>query len=146
MAPRRLTKGRCHRAPDCRAACRLALLAAGLSACDADSKSQLVTVDDSGTLDISADGTGLSIRVAFDSECLSSSCDEVQMATCSASVIVATVAGSNTTLPIYVFSSIRRGITPEVNAIGSSVLGVSLTLMILAQALLRARTPKRGQG
>jgi spermidine/putrescine transport system permease protein len=36
------------------------------------------------------------------------------------------VAGPNTTLPIYVFSSIRRGITPEVNAIGAMVMGASL--------------------
>jgi len=49
------------------------------------------------------------------------------------------VAGANTTLPIYVFSSIRRGITPEVNVIGSMVLGVSLTLLIIAQVLLRRR-------
>ncbi len=49
------------------------------------------------------------------------------------------VAGANTTLPIYVFSSIRRGITPEVNVIGSLVLGVSLTLLIMAQVLLRRR-------
>jgi len=47
------------------------------------------------------------------------------------------VAGSNTTLPVYVFSSIRRGITPEVNAIGSMVLAVSLTLLIFAQVLLQ---------
>jgi spermidine/putrescine transport system permease protein len=47
------------------------------------------------------------------------------------------VAGANTTLPIYVFSSIRRGITPEVNAIGTMVLAVSLTLLIVAQVLLR---------
>jgi spermidine/putrescine transport system permease protein len=52
------------------------------------------------------------------------------------------VAGANTTLPIYVFSSIRRGITPEVNAIGTMVLGVSLTLLIVAQFLLRARDAK----
>ena len=49
------------------------------------------------------------------------------------------VAGANTTLPIYVFSSIRRGITPEVNVIGSLVLGGSLTLLIMAQVLLRRR-------
>ncbi len=49
------------------------------------------------------------------------------------------VAGANTTLPIYVFSSIRRGITPEVNVIGSLVLAVSLTLLIFAQVLLRRR-------
>jgi spermidine/putrescine transport system permease protein len=61
-------------------------------------------------------------------------------------IIAFFVAGSNTTLPIYVFSSIRRGITPEVNAIGTMVLAVSLTLMVLAQALLRARTAKGGRG
>jgi spermidine/putrescine transport system permease protein len=49
------------------------------------------------------------------------------------------VAGPNTTLPIYVFSSIRRGITPEVNVIGTVVLGVSLSLLIVAQILLRRR-------
>jgi spermidine/putrescine transport system permease protein len=56
------------------------------------------------------------------------------------------VAGPNTTLPIYVFSSIRRGITPEVNVIGTMVLGVSLTLLIVAQFLLRARAPKTSGG
>lgn len=52
------------------------------------------------------------------------------------------VAGSNSTLPIYVFSSIRRGITPEVNAIGTMVLCVSLVLLISAQLLLRSRNYK----
>ncbi len=56
------------------------------------------------------------------------------------------VAGPNTTLPIYVFSSIRRGITPEVNAIGTMVLVVSLTLLIVAQVLLRSRVPKSSGG
>jgi spermidine/putrescine transport system permease protein len=54
-------------------------------------------------------------------------------------VIAFFVAGPNTTLPIYVFSSIRRGVTPEVNAIGSMVLAASLLLMVLAQSLLRGR-------
>ena len=47
------------------------------------------------------------------------------------------VAGPNTTLPIYVFASIRRGVTPEINAIGTMVLAVSLTVMVAAQLLLR---------
>ena len=34
-------------------------------------------------------------------------------------IIAFFVAGSETTLPIYVFSSIRRWVTPEVNAIGT---------------------------
>jgi len=50
------------------------------------------------------------------------------------------VAGANTTLPVYIFSSIRRGITPEVNAIGTMVLAVSLILLMAAQYLLHART------
>ena len=50
------------------------------------------------------------------------------------------VAGADTTLPMYVFSSIRRGITPEINAIGTLVLAISLMLMILAQLFLRRRS------
>lgn len=52
-------------------------------------------------------------------------------------IIAFFVAGSKTTLPIYVFSSIRRGVTPEINAIGSMVLAVSLCLLIIAQSILR---------
>ena len=53
------------------------------------------------------------------------------------------VAGPNTTLPIYVFSSIRRGITPEINAIGTAVLLTSFGMMVLAQFLMRSRTSSR---
>lgn len=52
-------------------------------------------------------------------------------------IIAFFVAGPNTTLPIYVFSSIRRGVTPEINAIGTTVLLTSLALLVLAQFLLR---------
>jgi spermidine/putrescine transport system permease protein len=52
-------------------------------------------------------------------------------------IIAFFVAGSETTLPIYVFSSIRRGVTPEINAIGTMVLAVSLILLIAAQAILQ---------
>ena len=52
-------------------------------------------------------------------------------------IIAFFVAGSETTLPIYVFSSIRRGVTPEINAIGTMVLAISLILLIAAQILLR---------
>ncbi|MGI9433940.1 MAG: ABC transporter permease [Geminicoccaceae bacterium] len=54
-------------------------------------------------------------------------------------IIAFFVAGSETTLPVYVFSSIRRGVTPEINAIGTLVLVTSLTLLIAAQFLLRLR-------
>lgn len=44
-----------------------------------------------------------------------------------------------TTLPVYVYGMIRRGITPEVNAISTILLVVSLVLVALAQALNRPR-------
>ena len=37
-------------------------------------------------------------------------------------IIAFFVAGPDITLPIYVFSSIRRGVTPEINAVGTVVL------------------------
>ncbi len=52
-------------------------------------------------------------------------------------IIAFFVAGTETTLPVYVFSSIRRGVTPEINAIGTMVLMTSLVLLIAAQFLLR---------
>ena len=52
-------------------------------------------------------------------------------------IIAFFVAGSQTTLPVYVFSSIRRGVTPEINAIGTMVLAVSLLMLITAQAILQ---------
>jgi spermidine/putrescine transport system permease protein len=63
-------------------------------------------------------------------------------------IIAFFVAGSESTLPIYVFSSIRRGVTPEINAIGTMVLGVSLSLLVAAQFLLRmkARQARAGDG
>lgn len=57
-------------------------------------------------------------------------------------IIAFFVAGSETTLPIYVFSSIRRGVTPEINAIGTMVLAVSLLLLVVAQVILRGNTGK----
>lgn len=52
-------------------------------------------------------------------------------------IIAFFVAGSETTLPIYVFSSIRRGVTPEINAIGTIVMAASLILLVLAQFILQ---------
>ncbi|KQV27143.1 ABC transporter permease [Rhizobium sp. Root1203] len=54
-------------------------------------------------------------------------------------IIAFFVAGSNTTLPIYVFASIRRGVTPEINAIATMVLIASLVLILIARFLMRAK-------
>jgi spermidine/putrescine transport system permease protein len=58
-------------------------------------------------------------------------------------IIAFFVAGPNNTLPIYVFASIRRGVTPEINVIGTAVLTISLTLLIVAQFILRRSDPAR---
>ncbi len=50
------------------------------------------------------------------------------------------VAGPSTTLPMYVFASIRRGVTPEINAIAASMLCVTLLLIFIAQMILRKAT------
>ncbi|MBB3317491.1 MULTISPECIES: ABC transporter permease [unclassified Rhizobium] len=55
-------------------------------------------------------------------------------------IIAFFVAGSNTTLPIYVFASIRRGVTPEINAIATMVLVASLALILIARFLMRKKT------
>ncbi len=52
-------------------------------------------------------------------------------------IITFFVAGPNVTLPIYVFSSIRRGVTPEINAVGTVVLLTSLVLLITSQVILQ---------
>ena len=52
-------------------------------------------------------------------------------------IIAYFVAGPNTTRPIYVFSSIRRGVTPEINAVGTVVLMTSFALLIVAQLILQ---------
>ena len=60
-------------------------------------------------------------------------------------IIAFFVAGSKTTLPIYVFASIRRGVTPEINAIATTVLIASLFLIGLARLLLREKKTTNGE-
>ncbi len=45
-----------------------------------------------------------------------------------------------TTLPVYVFSSIRQGVTPELNAISTLMLAASITLVVASLALQRPRS------
>lgn len=52
-------------------------------------------------------------------------------------IIALFVAGPDNTLPLFVFSSIRRGVTPKINAIASVMLGVTLTFLFVAQVVLR---------
>jgi spermidine/putrescine transport system permease protein len=52
-------------------------------------------------------------------------------------IIAYFVAGPDVTLPIYIFSSIRRGVTPEINAVGTVVLFTSFALLVIAQMILQ---------
>ncbi|MBL0373789.1 ABC transporter permease [Rhizobium sp. KVB221] len=49
------------------------------------------------------------------------------------------LTGREVTLPIYIYSTLRRGITPEINAIGSVIVAVSFILIVLSVTLLRDR-------
>ncbi|MCJ8015136.1 ABC transporter permease [Paenibacillus sp. KQZ6P-2] len=48
---------------------------------------------------------------------------------------------SSTTLPIYIYSQVKRGISPEINALCTLLILVSVTLILLAQFFLN-----RGKG
>jgi spermidine/putrescine transport system permease protein len=61
-------------------------------------------------------------------------------------IITSFVAGPYSTLPIYVFASIRRGVTPEINAIGTVILIASFSLLIVAQWLMRRSARKTAMG
>lgn len=49
------------------------------------------------------------------------------------------LTGREVTLPIYIYSTLRRGITPEINAVGSLIVAVSFVLVILSVTMLRDR-------
>ncbi|HEU5362943.1 MAG TPA: ABC transporter permease [Gaiellaceae bacterium] len=50
-------------------------------------------------------------------------------------IITYFLIGANNTLPIYIYTQIKFGITPEVNAVASMLLAGSLTLLAVAFAL-----------
>jgi ABC-type spermidine/putrescine transport system permease subunit I len=53
-------------------------------------------------------------------------------------IITLFLIGGNNTLPIYIFTQIKFGITPEVNALAAMLLAASLTLLALAVVLPNA--------
>ena len=50
-------------------------------------------------------------------------------------IITYFLIGQHNTLPIYIYTQVKFGITPEVNALASLLLAASLTLIVLAFAL-----------
>jgi spermidine/putrescine transport system permease protein len=56
-------------------------------------------------------------------------------------VITSFVAGAGaTTLPLHIYSLLRVGVTPEVNAISTALLGATIVLITMAHRLMRRDT------
>ena len=57
-------------------------------------------------------------------------------------IITLMVAGpGETTLPIYILGALRRGITPEINAVSTILVGVSV-LLVLVLFLVQGKMKK----
>lgn len=56
------------------------------------------------------------------------------------------VSGFNETLPVRILILLQREVSPKVNAIGSLVFIVSMTLVMLAQVVFLMREPGSGKG
>ncbi|MGE3830855.1 MAG: ABC transporter permease [Parvibaculaceae bacterium] len=54
------------------------------------------------------------------------------------------LTGRENTLPMYIYSTLRRGITPEINAVGSIIVVVSLGLILISARLLRSEDALKG--
>jgi spermidine/putrescine transport system permease protein len=50
-----------------------------------------------------------------------------------------------TTLPLYIFSSIRQGVTPATNAIAAIMLLITLSVLVIGQALVWRNARRSGQ-
>ena len=53
------------------------------------------------------------------------------------------LTGRDNTLPMYIWSAIRRGITPEINAIGTVIIAVSIILIVVSTVILIQPAEKR---
>jgi spermidine/putrescine transport system permease protein len=61
-------------------------------------------------------------------------------------VITTFVSGAgSTTLPLYVFSTIRKGVTPATNAVAALMLLITLTILVVGQVVV-ARNARRSGG
>lgn len=62
-------------------------------------------------------------------------------------IISSFLAGvGSTTLPLFVFGEVRRGVTPRINAVAVGMLILTLTILFVAQWLLQRRAAGSGGG
>ncbi|CAN5603816.1 ABC transporter permease [soil metagenome] len=60
-------------------------------------------------------------------------------------IIAFFTSGSDQTVPIYLFASIRRGVSPNVNAIATVLLAVTILAMVVAGLVYRRGQRRSGQ-
>jgi spermidine/putrescine transport system permease protein len=60
-------------------------------------------------------------------------------------IIAFFTSGQDQTVPIYLFASIRRGVSPEVNAIATVLLGVTVLAMVAAGLVYRRGQRRAGR-
>lgn len=53
------------------------------------------------------------------------------------------LTGRDNTLPMYIWSTMRRGITPEINAVGALIVAASAILIVISVLLLRDKSNAR---
>jgi spermidine/putrescine transport system permease protein len=53
------------------------------------------------------------------------------------------LTGRDNTLPMYIWSTMRRGITPEINAVGTLIVLLSLVLIVASVWLLSEKEERR---
>ncbi len=54
------------------------------------------------------------------------------------------LTGRDNTLPMYIWSVIRRGITPEINAIGTIIVVTSIVLILISVFMMHSENDKTG--
>jgi len=54
--------------------------------------------------------------------------------------------GGQTTLPLYVFSQIRKGVTPATNAVAAFMLLLTLSTLLIGQFLVSRNAKRKGSG
>jgi spermidine/putrescine transport system permease protein len=61
-------------------------------------------------------------------------------------VITTFVSGpGSSTLPLFIFGQVKRGVTPETNAVATMILGITLLTLIIGQILLTWQSRRAGQ-
>lgn len=50
----------------------------------------------------------------------------------------------SSTLPLYIFGQVKRGVAPETNAVAAMILGITLVTLLIGQAALTWQSRRAG--